>query len=310
MADDTRLRLLAILQKGEFTVRELTSVLAMRQPLVSHHLKVLHEAGIVSVKRQGTWGYYRLDRSQPLFDRLWREIEEEVGLVPEVVRDGSAVLRCLDERKQASREFFDRQARNWDDTLHKVLPLPDYRERLMGLLPSVAVALEVGCGTGSLVPDLLRKAPRVIGIDQSMEMIEQARRKIQEADLAGVDLRLGDMTHLPVGTREVELVVFNMVLHHAPHPGPVVAEAARVLKNGGALVLAELLPHEQEWVRDRLADQWLGLNPVEIQDLLVRNGLAPEHQELVRGRQGQLDVFILRARKGEGRIQSETLSLF
>ncbi|NLC70908.1 MAG: metalloregulator ArsR/SmtB family transcription factor [Desulfuromonadaceae bacterium] len=310
LSDDTRLRILGVLQGGEFTVRELTSILDLRQPLVSHHLKVLLDAGLVSVKRQGTWGYYRLQRNVAVFDRIWSAIEGEVALLPEVIRDATAMLDCLEERKKASRHFFDRQARNWDSTLHKFLPLPNYQDRFLKFLPNANTALEVGCGTGSLIPSLARKSILVVGIDQSLEMIEEARKRVLREGLQGVDLRVGDMSHLPLAGREVDLVVFNMVLHHAPHPVAVLGEASRVLKNGGTLVVADLLPHEQEWVRDKLADQWLGFSLEDMGDFLDRAGFVLESREEIPGNNGQLDLFILRARKGEGRIQSETLSLF
>ncbi|NLV23735.1 MAG: metalloregulator ArsR/SmtB family transcription factor [Deltaproteobacteria bacterium] len=310
LADDTRLRLLGVLQGGEFTVRELTSILSLRQPLVSHHLKILLDAGLVSVKRQGTWGYYRLAKQSALFDRLWSAIEGDVGLLPEVTRDAAAVLDCLEARKKASRDFFDRHARNWDNSVHKVLPLPDYRNRLLTFLPNVSAALEVGCGTGSLLPSLAGRAPLVVGVDQSLEMIEEARKKIHREGLHGVDLRVGDMAHLPVAGRQVDLVLFNMVLHHAPHPASVLREAARVLKPSGCLVIADLLPHEKEWVRDRLADQWLGFTVEEMGGFLGQNGFIPESWEEIPGNNGQLGLFILRARKGENRNQSEAMSLF
>jgi ArsR family transcriptional regulator len=310
LADDTRLRLLGVLQGGEFTVRELTAILSLRQSLISHHLKILLQAGVVSVKRQGTWGYYRLQRILPLFDRLWSLIEGEVARLPEVKRDAAAVLDCLEERKRASRDFFDRQARNWDQTVRQVLPLPDYRELLLKLLPKVSTLLEVGCGTGSLLPFLARKAALTIGVDQSLEMIEEARKRVLQDGLAGVDLRVGDMSHLPLSGREADLVVFNMVLHHAPHPAAVLAEAARVLKAGGWLAVADLLPHEQEWVRDKLADQWLGFSQQDIDDFLGRVGLVREEWQEIPGTSGQLALFILLARRSESRNQAQTMPLF
>ncbi|NIQ94946.1 MAG: winged helix-turn-helix transcriptional regulator, partial [Desulfuromonadales bacterium] len=75
LADKTRLRLLAILARGEFTVQELTSILQMGQSRVSRHLRILLDAGLIVLKKQGTWSYYRLDLSGGLFGRLWPIIE-------------------------------------------------------------------------------------------------------------------------------------------------------------------------------------------------------------------------------------------
>ena len=58
--DETRIRLLALLQRGERTVKELTEILGQSQPRISRHLKVLAEAGLVSRSPEGSWVYYRL----------------------------------------------------------------------------------------------------------------------------------------------------------------------------------------------------------------------------------------------------------
>ncbi|MBI5484757.1 MAG: winged helix-turn-helix transcriptional regulator, partial [Deltaproteobacteria bacterium] len=83
LADPSRLRLTAILRRGEFTVQELTRVMGMGQSRVSRHLKILMEAGVLEVKRQGTWGYYRLSDSNRFFCSIRLAFERELELLPE-----------------------------------------------------------------------------------------------------------------------------------------------------------------------------------------------------------------------------------
>ena len=67
LGDGTRLRLVALLAQAELTVQELTEALGMGQSRISRHLKILADAGLLAVQRQGTWRYYRsLTDQEPL----------------------------------------------------------------------------------------------------------------------------------------------------------------------------------------------------------------------------------------------------
>ncbi len=301
LADPTRLRLLAILFRGEFTVQELTSILRQGQSRVSWHLKILLEVGVVSVKRQGTWGYYRLSSDNPLFVALRPVLESRFETLPQHQSDLAGTARVLGERRRKSFDFFDRHARQWDQLVQDVLPVADYQELLLHRIPGDAGVLEVGVGTGRLLASLGAKCERVIGVDHSPAMLEEARQKVRDEALAQVDLRLGEMTHLPLGDGEVGCVVANMVFHHAADPLAVLREFLRVLDDSGVLVVADLRRHEQEWVREQLADQWLGFDPDELRDWLRQSGFCDIAIDEVPGRVGQFDVLVACCRKGNGR---------
>lgn len=295
LADPTRLRLVAILSRGEFTVRELTRILSMGQSRVSRHLKIMLEADVVTLKRQGTWSYYRLNRENSLFLGIFESIEEASFLSPESETDLGAVSDCLEERRRRSREFFDRHARQWDDLARQLLPTPDYLEKLVDLVPESGPVLEVGIGTGRLIEMLRNRGCRVIGVDHSPAMLEEAGRFLRTGEEAGIGLRLGEMSHLPVSDSAVGTVVLNMVLHHAPDPPAVLAEGGRVLRPGGMIIIADLKKHSHEWVRDRLADQWLGFEEGDLSAWLGRAGFSPPRFISVPGNNGQQDVLLLRA---------------
>jgi ArsR family transcriptional regulator len=297
LADPVRLRLTAILAHGEFTVQELTGLLAMGQSRVSRHLKILTEAGVLSVTRQGTWSYYRLGDDNPFFREIWPALEKQLPGLPGRRRDLDRLAEILDARRRRSREFFDRHARQWDQLAGEVLPTADYREALLDAVPPCRQLLEVGVGTGRLLADLRRKAAEVIGVDASPAMLDQARQRVAAAGLTGIDLRLGEMAHLPVPDGAVGGAVLNMVLHHAAQPLPVLAELARVLAPGGTLVIADLGRHEHEWARERMADQWLGFDPAEVRVWLAGSGFVPGSPQAISSRGEELDVFILAARR-------------
>jgi ArsR family transcriptional regulator len=269
LADPSRLRLVAILLRGEFTVQELTRIMGMGQSRVSRHLKILMEAGLLDVKRQGTWGYYRAGESNAFFSALRPLFERELESLPERGADLAAVAQVLDERRRRSLEFFDNHARQWDELARTLLPVPEYRQQLLQQVPTGAVVVEIGVGTGGLLTELAVRASRVIGVDHSSAMLEEARQRLAAAGVDNIELRLGEMSHLPLPDRSVECVVANMVLHHAADPVDVLREVCRVLLPGGVLLLADLARHEREWAREQLADQWLGFDEGELRGWLT-----------------------------------------
>jgi ArsR family transcriptional regulator len=295
LADPCRLRLVAVLLRGEFTVQELTGILGMGQSRISRHLKILTEAGVLTVKRQGTWSYYRAGEENAFFGAILPAFERELDKLPQRSDDLSALARALEARRKRSLEFFDRHAQQWDSLSRTLLPVPDYLERLLSLVPSVSTLLEIGVGTGALLPSLSERAPEVIGVDHSPAMLDEARRRLIAAGESGVELRLGEMTHLPIPDGGVGCVVANMVLHHAADPPAVLCEIGRVLQTDGILVLADLARHEREWAREQLADQWLGFEEQELQGWLKTAGFALVEQLRVAGAAGQEDVLLVRA---------------
>lgn len=295
LADPCRLRLVAVLLAGEFTVQELTAILRMGQSRISRHLKILTEAGVLSVKRQGTWSYYRAGGESPFFAAIRTAVEQGVDGLPERAQDLAAVALVLDERRRRSQEFFDRHARQWDDLARTLLPVPDYRERLLALVPEGKTVVEVGLGTGGLLPALAAKAGNVIGVDHSPAMLEEARRRLSGRGVSGVELRLGEMTHLPLPDRAAACAVLNMVLHHAADPAAVLAEIRRVLAPGGVLALADLCRHERETAREQLADQWLGFEEAELAGWLIAAGFSNIFCTRIDGISGQETVLLVKA---------------
>jgi ArsR family transcriptional regulator len=280
---------------GEFTVQELTRIMSMGQSRISRHLKILSEAGVLTVKRQGTWSYYRVDGVSRFFAAIRPAFERELELLPERSDDLVAVALVLEERRRRSQEFFDRHARQWDDLARTLLPLPEYRQLLLEQVPPGGSVLEIGIGTGGLLTELAGRCARVIGVDHSPAMLDEARRRLSDAGVSGVDLRLGEMSHLPLPDASTGCVVANMVLHHAADPAAVLLEVRRVLNPGGTLLLADLTRHEREAAREQLADQWLGFEEVELTAWLKGAGFGEVSCQRMEGVNGEEAVLVVRA---------------
>jgi len=297
LADPTRLRLCAVLHRGEFTVQELTAILAMGQSRISRHLKILVEAEILAVQRQGTWAYYRSVADNSFFAALWPAVEARLEELPECRDDLDGLARILEGRRRRSQEFFDRHARQWDALARAALPAADYLPLLLDAVPPCKTLVEVGVGTGQLLSALRRRAQRIVGVDHSPAMLAEARGRLADQVGAGVELRLGEMTHLPLSDGECEVALLNMVLHHAARPVEVLTEMGRVLAGGGRLLIADLLRHERDWVRERLADQWLGFAREELDVWLKAAGFVAGKYSVAEGEGEALGVFILEAHK-------------
>lgn len=295
LADPLRLRLLDVLSRGELTVQNLTTLLDLGQSKVSHHLKILCEAGILAVKPQGTWNYYRIVEDEPLFRSIWPEIRERLDSLPQHSDDMQGLIAFQEQRRQQGLQFFEQHARVWDDLSRNVLPTPDYLPQLFAQIPSGSDLAELGVGTGSLLPALANRCQRLVGIDHSAAMLAEAGRRLSVAGL-DCDLRLGDLTHLPLADGELDVVLMNMVLHHVAHPGDVLKEAGRVLKPGGLMIIADLQRHQQDAARSSMADVWLGFEPKEMNDWLTNAGFAVELIEEIHGVAGEYGVLLTVAR--------------
>ena len=276
-AEPTRLRLLALCAHADLTVSDLTQILGQSQPRISRHLKLLSEAGLLDRMREGNWVYYRLAR---------RGVGAELGrtLVDALPQDDAQInldLERLDAIKRAraakAEAYFRRNAAKWDEIRSLYVAEEKVEQVLMGLLSGSRVGdlLDVGTGTGRILELLAPQAEHAIGLDQSREMLAVARANLDKAGLRNCELRLGDMYQLPLPPWSVDAVTFHQVLHFGETPAAAIAEAARVLRPGGRLLVADFAAHAIEDLRDTHAHRWLGFRDGDVRDWFLAAGLAP-----------------------------------
>jgi len=297
LADPTRLRLVGILENGEFTVQELVSILQMGQSRISRHLKILVEAKICSVQRQGVWSYFQLNGDDSFFQTIRNDILLRLNQIEGYAHDQVGVARVLDERRIKSRQFFDQHARQWDRMASELVPVEKYASVILAALDSGHVVVDVGVGTGRLLRSLSHASNHVIGIDHSAPMLDEARNRIKTEGLTNVELRLGEMTHLPVADGVANCAVMNMVLHHSANPQAAFREMNRVLEPGGQLIIADLVSHEFDWFRDRMADQWMGFEQSDLNQWLDSAGYHVNQYHQLELDEKLPSVFVLTAEK-------------
>lgn len=279
LSDETRVRLVALLMRHELNVGEIVHAVEMGQSRVSRHLKILLDAGLVQVRRDGLWAFYRAvqDGSARAFlDGAWAIIAGEDAFADDQ-RRAEAVLR---ERVASTREFFDAVAENWGGLMRDVLGGLDLAGRItdrMDHMDRCTVAADLGCGPGELLPALAGRCGSVIGVDNSQKMLDTARQRFAGDERIG--LRIGELPHLPLRDAEADFAVLSMVLHHLPEPGGAVAEAARVVAPGGRLVVAEFDRHENESMRTEYGDRRLGIARDELEQWITGAGFRLEEVE-------------------------------
>lgn len=275
LADPTRVRLLALLEREELAVQDLMDVMEMAQSRVSRHLAILREAGLLRDRKDGTFTYYRM--ATPLdanWGKAWRLVTESLSHDSRVQRDVANLERVLALRQTRTRSWFDDVAPQWD-SLRKVFNDDTLRARAINrALPPNLVAADIGTGTGILASELASLGARVIAVDPSPRMLEAARENFRAAGLeTRIELRAGDARALPLRNAEVDTALAHMVLHYLPSPREAISEMARVVKPGGVVTLVDFCRHDKEWMRDELGVQWLGFAENEVLDWLQDAGL-------------------------------------
>lgn len=276
VSDETRVRILHILSFGAFSVNEVVEILEMGQSRISRHLKILTEAGLIQTRREGSLVYSYLPESLvPFCTELTNLILSYKEDLPGRERDQKQVSIILENREKKSKGFFDRIAGDWESLQEEILHPKVYRSWILENLPNqLHEIIDLGCGPGGLIPYLLPKAKRVLGVDSSPKMIEAAKAAFGNNE--SVKLFTAQLESLPMPDNSSEAVVGSMVLHHISHPPAVIEEVARVLKTDGIFCLVDLVKHNQEMMRDNFADLWLGFEPELLESWLTNAGFILE----------------------------------
>ena len=274
LADETRLRLLRLLERHELGVAELCDVLQLPQSTVSRHLKVLADQRWVRGRRQGTTHLYRtlLDELDPAARRLWLLAREQTEGWATLHQDELRLARRLRAKQDDSQAFFAGAAAEWDKLRGELYGHAFTNEALLTLLPRDYTVADLGCGTGNVVAQLAPHVGRVIGVDNSPAMLKAAKKRAGE--FANVDLRRGDLEALPIADAACDAALLILALTYVADPAAVLSEMSRILKPAGRAVIVDLLPHDREDFRRQLGQTRLGFDAKELEQLLSQAGFA------------------------------------
>ena len=304
LSDPLRLRLCALLARSELVVQELVQITGLQQSRVSNHLSLLKRAGLVRDRREGTWSFHSLvepTEGGPLSPSLFAATVEPYLGAEEGQRDLSALQAVLDRRRQKSREAHDRLAEQWHSVGQEFAVGTLRSEILAQAWPSGPRVADLGCGAGYLAGWLAERSSEVIGVDHSERMLVAAR-----ANVPAAEFRQGELDALPLLDAEVHVAFANLVWHHLPDHDAAAREVHRVVQPGGHVVVSDLLPHESDWMRERMGDLRLGIKPDQVVGSLARAGFRDlvsqplADRYCVTGPDGvrvEFSMFVVRGRK-------------
>ena len=277
LGDDARLRILRLLDAERLNVSELTSILGIAQSGVSRHLGLLKEAGLVEERKDGGFTFFRLSPSlqsgENGFGPVWPLLRAQFDAAAQT-SEGRADAARLEEVRRVRKENFDEHGA--EPERGQIVPGRSWAAwaRALGhLLPELEIA-DLGCGEGYLTIEASRFAKRVIAVDRSDAVLDRARESAKRRGIRNVDWKRGEIEDLPRKDSSVDVALLSQALHHANDPAKALAEAVRIVRPGGRVLLLELRRHEEHWVTERLGDKWLGFEDDELKALLEAAGLS------------------------------------
>ena len=284
LADPTRLRIMRLLGHLELAVGELAQVLGQSQPRTSRHVAILCEIGLADRRREGSWVFLRQAISAGSDNPLAASIARLLDTAEQTDEDFAA--RCAEDRRRLatireSREkgaadYFAQHAEEWDSMRALVGPADKVETALVAVLGDARLGhlLDIGTGTGRIAELLADRTDHLVGLDRSPEMLRLARARLQQLPPEKWELVQGDFGALPFAQASFDTVVFHQVLHFAHEPGYVLAEAARVCRTDGRIVIVDLAAHERNELRKSHAHVRLGFTEAQMAGLLEEIGFA------------------------------------
>src|SRR5438874_1954242 len=298
-AEATRLRILALLAEAELTVSDLTDILRQSQPRISRHLKLLAEAALIERFREGSWAFFRLGErggNTELARALIARLDPDD---PVIARDRERLAAVRAARAAAAQAYFRRHAAEWDRIRKLHIADASVEAAIRAALADKPFRslLDLGTGTGRMLELFGPEIERGLGLDLSLDMLALARARLDRAGLKYCSVRHGDIYDLALPRDSFDVVIIHQVLHFLDDSARAIAEAARVLRPGGRLLVVDFAPHDLEFLREDHAHRRLGFAPEAIAQWLEASGLEVLRQQtLPPGPQGKIAVSLWPAR--------------
>lgn len=276
LGDETRLRLLRLLAQESLNVSELTAILGVAQSGVSRHLGLLKDAGLVREQRTGTFSWYRLDDA--LTDAagphagLWAWLTSKFGAATPATKADD--VRLAEVRRVRREEFRDHGGDGQENK--QLVPGRSWAawSRALGLLMPPLDVADLGCGEGYLTIEAARWAKRVTAIDRSADVLTRGKDLARRRGVKNITWKRGELSRVPIDDASMDLVLLSQALHHADDPKATLAEAHRILRPGGRVLLLDLREHNEAWVKSTLGDRWLGFDDKSLATLITGAGFT------------------------------------
>lgn len=305
LSDETRLRIIRILIRGTFHVNEIFYIVNGKQSNISHHLKILQESQLISYKKEGSIIYYSLNDIQntdslKMIINAIKQEEKNISCFEEDLKRLEAILK---KRKEQAESFFNSIGSDFDNLQEKLFNDIYQVKNVVKLFDTkLKNIVDIGCGTGRNLPLLAEYSEKVIGFDSSPSMLQLSEHRCNKNNL-NYELKLGDIQQLPFINENIDGVFINMVLHHISDPLKALKEISRILTKNGKILLIELLSHQNEYMRNKYADLWLGFSENELikwlkqANFTINNKIIKETNKDVSNKESNFKVIIILGEK-------------
>lgn len=272
LADPTRVRILALLERGELSVHELQLITTLVQSRISTHLALLQEAGLVRSRREGKRAYYRIPESPDSHQGEAVQLAlRAASELPEHEADLVNLRRVLALRENQARALFSQVAGRFDRSYGPGRSWQAFGQLLLRIIPPLTVA-DLGSGEGLLSELLALRCRKVIAVDNSEKIIAFGAAKARQSGLHNLEFRHGDLEAPPIEPESVDLVILSQALHHAEAPQRALQAGHRILRPGGQILILDFRQHGLEQVRELYGDRWLGFTESDLTRWLEQAG--------------------------------------
>jgi len=310
VAEPTRLRLAILLSRAELTVTEISQVVGQSQPRTSRHLRLLLDADILERSPEGANVFYRV-RDNGAGAELVRALAERAPAEDPVVAADAAALERVRQSRVAAAERCLRSHEDEVATLRSLQVAEADVERamleLIGASEPIERLLDIGTGTGRMLELLAPVSDRSVGLDVSRDMVAAARAKLGQARLSRARVRQGDLHRPPLEAASFDVAVMHHVLHLLDDPAEALVDAARLLRGGGRLLVADYAPHALEFLREQHGHRRLGIDELEMRAWTAQAGLEIESERTLQppGRERlTVRLWLLRAEPRDASARS------
>ncbi len=233
------------------------------------------EAGLVERFREGSWAFFRLGErggSASLARDLVARLDPDDATI---ARDRERLASVRAARAAAAQKYFARHAAEWDRIRKLHIADEAVEEAISAALADrpFRSLLDLGTGTGRMLELFGPSIERGLGLDMSLDMLSLARTRLDRAGLRHCSVRQGDIYDLALPKDSFDVVIIHQVLHFLDDGARAIAEAARVLRPSGRLLVVDFAPHDLEFLRDEHAHRRLGFPPEAVSGWLAAAGL-------------------------------------
>jgi len=272
ISDATRLRILSLLEKNELSVHEIQEITGMGQSRISTHLGQLLDSELVQSRKEGKRSYYRqnpeLAGAGADFLQLAIPGARELS---EYSSDRINLKRILKRRQDQAQVYFNQVAGRFDRVYGPGRSWQAFGHLLLRILPPLVVA-DLGSGEGLLSELLASRCKKVIAVDNSEKIVTFGAAKAKKNNLKNLEFRLGDLQNPPIEKNSIDLAILSQALHHAEHPTTAIAAAYQILRQGGKIMILDLLKHNFEKAGELYGDRWLGFAESDLHRWLEEAG--------------------------------------